>query len=251
MLCFPLQNGLPAFNDPRIIEQSFRDAAESNLSAGRKVAEGSEQILQLKEDFDQLLVQVSSLKKDLHHLMHQHIVLIQSSLPNASSAGVCCCYSENNIHPQFFLINDRPVLNLQLMNCHCFHYRLYDSPSTSSSLSPLGPESRETSSPIPDSDTSHNSSRALPIRISSTCPLLQTGFKVPQPSPADSTSSLEAPMLEDVSSSSNEDSGGDVWGTPPSGGIGEGSGSQGRALSFLHSGREGELGVLQEESSSC
>ena len=82
---FPLQNGLPAFSDPRIIQQSFSDAVESNFSAERKVAEGSKQILQLREDFDQLLVQVSSLKKDLHHLMHQHIVPLQSSLPNDSN----------------------------------------------------------------------------------------------------------------------------------------------------------------------
>ena len=128
---FPLQNGLPAFSDPRIIEQSFCDAVESNISAERKVAEGNEQILKLKEDFDHLLVQVSSLKKDLHHLMHQHIVPIQSSLPNASSAGVCCCYSKNNIHPRFVLINDQPVLNLQLMSRRSFRYRLYDSPSSS------------------------------------------------------------------------------------------------------------------------
>ena len=148
LLSFPLQNGLPAFSDPRIVEQSFRDAAESNISAERKVAEGNERILELKEDFDQLLVQVSSLKKDLHHLMHQHIVPIQSSLPNASSAGVCCCYSENDIHPRFVLINDQPILNLQLMSRRSFRYRLYDSPSTSSSLSPLGPGSRETTSPI-------------------------------------------------------------------------------------------------------
>ena len=221
LLSFPLQNGLPAFSDPRIIEQSFRDAAESNISTERKVAEGNEQILKLKEDFDQLLVQVSSLKKDLHHLMHQHIVPIQSSLPNAPSAGVCCCYSENNIHPRFVLINDQPVLNLQLMSRRSFRYRLYDSPSTSSSLSPLGPELRETSSPIPDSDASHNSSITLPIRISSTHPSFQMRFEVPQPSPADSASLLEAPTLEDVSSSSDEDSGGDIWGTPPSGGAGE------------------------------
>ena len=194
---------------------------ESNFSAERKVAEGNERILELKEDFDQLLVQVSSLKKDLHHLMHQHIIPIQSSLPNASSAGVCCCYSEDDIHPRFVLINDQPVLNLQLMSRRPFRYRLYDSPSTSSSLSPLRPGSRETSSPIPDSDASYNSSIALPIHISSTHPSLQTGFEAPQPSPANSASSLEAPTLEDVSSSSDEDSGGDIWGTPPSGGAGE------------------------------
>ena len=221
LLSFPLQNGLPAFSDPRIIEQSFHDAAESNISTERKVAEGNERILELKEDFNQLLVQVSSLKKDLHHLMHQHIVPIQSSLPNAPSAGVCCCYSENDIHPRFVLINDQPVLNLQLMSRRSFRYRLYDSPSTSSSLSPLGPGSRETSSPIPDSEASHNSSIALPIRISTTHPSLQTGFEAPQPSPADSASLLEAPTLEDVSSSSDEDSGGDIWETPPSGGAGE------------------------------
>ena len=135
LLSFPLQNGLPAFSNPRIIEQSFRDAAESNISAKRKVAEGNERILEWKEDFNQLLVQVSSLKKDLHHLMHQHIVPIQSSLPNASSAGICCCYSKNDFYPRFVLINDQPVLNLQLMSRCSFHYRLYDSPSTSSSLS--------------------------------------------------------------------------------------------------------------------
>ena len=221
LLIFPLQNGLPTFSDPRIIEQSFRDAAESNVSIERKVAEGNEQILKLKEDFDQLLVQVSSVKKDLHHQMHQHIVPIQSSLPNASSVGVCCCYSESDIHPRFILINDQPILNLQLMSCRSFRYRLYDSPYTSSSLSLLGPGSRETSSPVPESNASHNSSIALPICISATRPSLQTGFKVPQPSPADSTSSLKAPMLEDVSSSSDEDSRGDIWGTLPSGGVGE------------------------------
>ena len=221
MLSFPLQNGLPTFSNPRIIEQSFHNAAESNFSAERKVVESSEQILQLKEDFDQPLVQVSSRKKDLHHLMHQHIIPIQSSLPNTPSAGVCCCYSKNNIHAQFILINDQPILNLQLISCHHFRYRLYDSPSTSSSLSPLGPGSGETSSPIPDSDASHNSSITLPICISTTHPLLQTGFKAPQPSPADITSSLKAPTPEDVSSSSNKDSGRDVWGTPPSGGAGE------------------------------
>ena len=153
--------------------------------------------------------------------MHQHIVPIQSSLPNASSAGICCCYSENDIHPRFALINDQPGLNLQLMSRRFFCYRLYDSPSTSSSLSPLGPGSRETSSPIPDSNASHNSSIALPIHISTTRPSLQTGFEVPQPSPADSTSLLKAPTLEDVSSSSDGDSGGDIWGMPPSGGAGE------------------------------
>ena len=231
-LSFLLQNGLPAFSDPRIIEQSFHDTVESNVSTEGKVAEGNKQILKLKEDFDQLLVQVSSLKKDLHHLMHQHIVPIRSSLPNASSAGVCCCYSENDIYPRFVLINDQPVLNLQLMSCRSFHYRLYDYPSTSSSLSPLGPGSRETSSPIPDSNASHHSSIALPIHISATHPSLQTGFEAPhpslqtgfeapQPSPADGASSLEAPTLEDVSSSSDEDSRGDIWGTPPSGGVGE------------------------------
>ena len=47
------------------------------------------------------------------------------------------------------------------------------------------------------------------------------GSKRLNPSPADSTSSLEAPTLEDVSSSSDEDSGGDIWGMPPSGGVGE------------------------------
>ena len=158
LLSFPLQNGLPAFSDPRIIEQSFCNAMESNVSAEQKVAEGHKRILELKEDFDQLLVQVSSLKKDLHHLMHQHIVPIQPSLPNASSVGVCCCYSKNNIHPWFVLINVQPVLNLQLMSRCSFCYRLYDSPSTSSSLSLLGPGSRKTSSPIPDSDASYNSS---------------------------------------------------------------------------------------------
>ena len=188
--------------------------------------------------------------------MHQHIIPIQSSPPNASSVGVCCCYSENDIHPWFVLINDQPVMNLQLMSCRFFRYRLYDSPSTSSSLSPLRPGSRETSSPIPDSDASHNSSIALPIHISTTRPSLQTGFKVPQPSPADSASSLKAPTLEDVSSSSDEDSGGDIWGTPSSGGVGEdcvweGSSSQGRAVPFLHAGCEGELGILREESSPC
>ena len=218
---FPLQNGLPTFSDPQIIQQSFRDATESNFSAERKIAEGSEQTLQLKEDFNQLLVQVSSLKKDLHHLMHQHIIPIQSSLPNASSSGVCCCYSENNIYPQFVLINDRPILNLQLIHQHHFCYRLYDSPSTSLSLSLLRPGSRKTSSPIPDSNTSNNTSITLPIYISSTCPLLQTGFEAPQPSPADSTPLLETPMLTDVSSASNEDSRGDVWGTSLSGGAKE------------------------------
>ena len=152
---------------------------------------------------------------------HKKLTLLLNFRIKCESVGVCCCYFENDIHPWFVLINDHPTLNLRLMSRRSFCYRLYDSPSTSSSLSPLGPGSRETSSPIPDSNASHNSSIALPVRIPSTRPSLQTGFEAPQPSPADSVSSLEAPMLEDVSSSSDEDSGGDLWGTPPSGGAGE------------------------------
>ena len=70
LLSFPLQNGLSTFSDPRIIEQSFRNAVESNVSAEQKVAEGHKRILKLKEDFDQLLVQVLSGLCLLTHWRH-------------------------------------------------------------------------------------------------------------------------------------------------------------------------------------
>lgn len=133
--------------------------------------------------------------------------------------STCSCYHANRL---FSRCRAPEPLCLMMLTHRFFVPRQL----TFYSPSPISLVSSGSGSPsptVPNSDSSHNSGDTLPIHISSIPPSLQMGFEVPQPSLSNSVSLLETPMLEDVSSESDGDSRGELWETPPSGGVGEDS----------------------------
>ena len=175
-------------------------------------------LIEVKEEFSELSAAFRTLMKDIDHLTSAHIVPMQKCVGPLLPLSTCSCYHANRVFsrcgaPQplhLMMLTHRFIVPRQLT----FH-----SPSP---ISLAGSGSGSPSSAIPNSDSSHNSRDALPIHICSIPPSLQMGIEVPQPSPPDSSPSLETPTLTDVSFEGNEDSR-ELLGTSPSGGVGEDS----------------------------
>ena len=189
------------------------------MATEQKMATFNDRLIEVKEEFSELSAAFRTLMKDIDHLTSAHIVPMQKCMGPLLPLSSCACYHANRV---FSRCGAPQPLRLMMLT-HRFIVPRQLTFSSPSPISPISSRSGSPSSVVPNSDSSHNSGDALPIHISTIPPSLQTGIEAPQPSSSDSTPSLETPMLTDVSSESDGDSGGELWRTPPSGGVGEDS----------------------------
>ena len=94
---FSFQNGLPAYSDPWIIQQSFCDAGQSHVVNEKNVMALNSHLLKVKQEFEELSANLVSLQKDLFHLTNKHILPMQKSLQFLLPTSTCTCYHEQGV----------------------------------------------------------------------------------------------------------------------------------------------------------